>query len=478
MKGVVSSGSINTSKAGAFALENGGNAIDAAIAAQFAAFVCEPMLTGFGGAGLAMVRHNSEVHCVDMFTTMPGLGTQRTFSQDMIRQINLDFGTTIQSFAVGEGSIAVPTLPHGLFEIHRRYGTLDLELLTQPAKQLASQGFVVSKSCAYLLDLLMPIISRSSILSKWYTKSNRALKAGEVCYVVEMVDDLLHFEKHGKNFFTKGLYAESIETLHNSLLSLIDLQNYKVLSKKSNHQNIRTSKLYSPEFPCVGSSILTKILESSNSGILNFVNGLSNAYRTGIQELPNKIQNHLGNTTHISTIDENGNAVSMTTSLGETAGCVLENTGVVMNNFLGETDVAHPMLMKSSGQRLLTMCTPSILETKNGIYVLGSGGSNRIPGAIAQVVGQLESSTLDAAISNSRIHTNIDAQTLELVEILHEPISKSDRALLDSHFRKVARKSFTEQNVYFGGVHVAALESGELIGAGDSRRNGSCVVVQ
>ncbi len=477
MKGVVSSGSINTSKAGAFAFENGGNAVDAAIAAQLAAFVCEPMLTGFGGAGLAMVRHNQQIYSVDMFTAMPGLGTGQHFSSDSLERVNLDFGNTVQSFVIGEGSIAVPTMPQGLFELHQQFGTLDLETLIQPAIGLARDGFIVSSSCAYILDLLMPIISTSSVLSKWYTKNNRALKMGERCYVREMVDDIQHFKQHGRNFFTEGVYQDSINSLHNCLLSKFDFDNYKINSLKVQPSKIRRVDCYTPNFPCVGGGILKQILQSPNNTVMDRVHALNTAYQTSLKELPSKILSYLGNTTHISTIDEKGNAVSLTSSLGETSGCVLENTGVIMNNFLGEADVAHPMLMNKLGQRLLTMCTPTIIESDRGIYVLGSGGSNRIPGAIAQVVQQLQSKNLEAAIGSSRIHTNIDGQSRNLVEILHEPLSDQDQSLLDAHFPNSRRKSFLAPNVYFGGVHVAAIESGELIGAGDLRRNGAVVIV-
>ena len=168
MKGVVSSGSIDTSRAGGFAFKHGGNAIDAMIASQLAAHVCEPMLTGFGGAGMATIRFNEEVFTVDMFTAMPGIGSEQPMP--MMDTVTLDFGTTTQSFTVGrEGAIAVPTIPSALAVIHKRFGSLPLGCLAQPAMRLCRDGFIVSKSCEYLLNLLKPIIDMSEILSKWYT---------------------------------------------------------------------------------------------------------------------------------------------------------------------------------------------------------------------------------------------------------------------------------------------------------------------
>ena len=63
------------------------------------------------------------------------------------------------------------------------------------------------------------------------------------------------------------------------------------------------------------------------------------------------------------------------------SGVVLPDTGVAMNNFLGETDVAHPLLMQNPGQRIITMYAPVILQSPSQVYALGTGGSSRIPGA-------------------------------------------------------------------------------------------------
>ena len=174
-------------------------------------------------------------------------------------------------------------------------------------------------------------------------------------------------------------------------------------------------------------------------------------------------------------MDENGNCAALTTSLGESAGMILKNTGVVLNNFLGEADVAHPELMKHPGHRLLTMCTPTILETDSSTWVLGSGGSNRIPGILMQVIRNLiQGSTLEEAIVRPRFHTNLDVDG-QLKEILAEQLSTQARMVLEQEYPKIDFKVFNELHLYFGGVHMVGMERGELKGFGDPRRNGYCL---
>ena len=84
-----------------------------------------------------------------------------------------------------------------------------------------------------------------------------------------------------------------------------------------------------------------------------------------------------GSTTHFSIADKSGNLVGFTSSLGETAGIIVPETGMIMNNLLGEDDVAPPEYSFKYGDRLLTMCCPSIIHTNAQWYSLGSPGSSR-----------------------------------------------------------------------------------------------------
>jgi gamma-glutamyltranspeptidase/glutathione hydrolase len=112
-----------------------------------------------------------------------------------------------------------------------------------------------------------------------------------------------------------------------------------------------------------------------------------NPYQLQLTQLSN-LPNKWGSTTHISTLDREGNAASITNSNGEGSAYILENTGIMLNNMLGEADL-NPLGFHQwpCDRRLSSMMAPTIiLKEGTPAIVLGSGGSNRIRSAILQVI--------------------------------------------------------------------------------------------
>ncbi|MFZ0544122.1 MAG: gamma-glutamyltransferase, partial [Candidatus Promineifilaceae bacterium] len=175
-------------------------------------------------------------------------------------------------------------------------------------------------------------------------------------------------------------------------------------------------------------------------------------------------------TSHLSVIDGDGLAVSLTTTAGESAGYMVPGTGYIPNNILGEADL-HPNGFHSSpaGERIATMMTPTIVLKDGRIrLVVGSGGSIRIRSAILQVLTNLLDyhMTLENAVSSSRIHLE---EGILQCEAGYDP-DAVDR--LESLGYKVNR--WDKKSIYFGGAHsVSWSEDGRLVAAGDGRRGGS-----
>ena len=193
-------------------------------------------------------------------------------------------------------------------------------------------------------------------------------------------------------------------------------------------------------------------------------------YQRQLQENLDNL-NKLGSTTHISVLDGEGNAASLTSSNGEGSGHFIPGTGIMLNNMLGEEDLnPHGFYQWSGGKRLSSMMAPSLLlKQEQPQLVLGSGGSNRIRSAILQVIChhldyQLP---LAEAVAHPRIHW--EAQKLDL-----EPSPVAD-ILTQLHFDDGTQISlWTEQNMFFGGVHgVVPSAEGPLKGVGDLRRSGA-----
>ena len=177
-------------------------------------------------------------------------------------------------------------------------------------------------------------------------------------------------------------------------------------------------------------------------------------------------------TTHISVIDRDGNAASVTLSNGEGCGSLIPGTGVMLNNMLGEDDVnpagphAWPLDV-----RLSSMMSPTAIVRDDGWFaVTGSGGSKRIRSAILQVVSNLIdfAMPLREAIGAQRMHADAGQLNLE------GGFADGTEAAMNPLFPRVI--AWQGRNMYFGGCHtVARAPDGSLDGAGDPRRDGVCL---
>jgi gamma-glutamyltranspeptidase/glutathione hydrolase len=175
----------------------------------------------------------------------------------------------------------------------------------------------------------------------------------------------------------------------------------------------------------------------------------------------------VGGTTHISAVDGNGDAASLSCSLGSSGGVVVPGTGIQLNNMLGETHLAGE---QRSGARLTSLMTPSLLLREGGPrLVLGSAGSTRLHGAILQVIANVAGRGLgvEEAVEAPRLHFENGVAHCEDAAAADE---------LEAAGYPVVR--WRERNLFFGGVSAVEIrDDGSLAAAGDPRRGGAAVVV-
>jgi gamma-glutamyltranspeptidase/glutathione hydrolase len=180
-------------------------------------------------------------------------------------------------------------------------------------------------------------------------------------------------------------------------------------------------------------------------------------------------------TTHISVIDADGNAASVSLSNGEGDGTIVGTFGFMLNNMLGEEDLASCGLHAwREGTRMSSMMAPTIVLQPNGtVTAMGTGGSNRIRTAILQVIVNLldRGMSLDDAVDAARLHVERDGKT-SFEPGLPEAAEAEFLALGEKAHAWPAR------NLFFGGVHAARRNAGGSVeGAGDPRRQGVARVV-
>jgi gamma-glutamyltranspeptidase/glutathione hydrolase len=178
----------------------------------------------------------------------------------------------------------------------------------------------------------------------------------------------------------------------------------------------------------------------------------------------------LGSTTHVSVLDGEGRACSVTCTNGEGSGVVVPGTGIHLNNVMGEEDLSPlGFFTAPRGRRMPSMMAPTVVLGEGGVeLVLGSAGSNRIRSAILQTIVGVVDRGLDAraAVEAPRLHLEGDT-------VFAEPGIPLDG--LEAAGRALA--PFRAPNLFFGGVQAVErdADTGRLTGAGDPRRGGAAV---
>ena len=171
MRGAIAAGHPLAAEVGAAVLAEGGNAVDACVAAGFASWVVESPLTGPGGGGFMLVHRARDrtTRLLDFFVAAPGLGRPRRPAA--MESVDVDFDSeTAQVFHIGSASSAVPGNAAGLEEAHRAFGSLPWPRLVAPAVELAHDGFELTRQQAYLHAILDVILRHTPEGRRVYPK--------------------------------------------------------------------------------------------------------------------------------------------------------------------------------------------------------------------------------------------------------------------------------------------------------------------
>lgn len=529
MQGVIAAGGEETAAAGAAMLERGGNAVDAAVAAAFVSFIAEIGVVHLGGSGIAHIfdGQNGRSTVYDFFSNTPGLHGSPPPHLDFA-EVSIDFGPTTQSFHLGRASVAVPGNIFGLCAMVAAHGRLPLKELLQPALKLAREGVALAPFQAETCALLTPLYTYTAGMREIFLKDGRMIQAGEHLYIPHLADTLEALSEKGEDFIRHGRLAQAIvqdQAKNGGLLTKDDLAQYQVNRTDSIRLPYRQYEIHLPP-PSSTGGVLTaftlKLLAHFDVGSLTHgsadhlrllyeimvATNRARPYWTKLSEtrpLPQAIAHFLNdefatlhasqvqqalssghaspfvpepeapnNTSHLSVVDKDGLAVSLTTTAGEGAGYVVPGTGFIPNNMMGEEDL-HPNGFHSrpAGQRIPTMMTPTLVLLDGRLrLVVGSGGSIRIRSAIMQVLSNLLDfgMTLEEAVNTARVHVEGGALQCEA------GFDETAVSELESMGYKINR--WPTRSIYFGGAHsVSRTPDGRLVGAGDNRRGGAVAVV-
>lgn len=486
MRGVVAAGHPLTADAGAEALRAGGNAVDAAIAAMLTSFVAEPLLTGLGAGGYMLVSPpEGEPVLLDFFVEAPGAGLDPAHRAPL-EAVEVSFGDAVQVFNVGAAACGVPGNPAGVWAASQRFGSLPFADLAGPAAALARAGVEVTPEQAYVYEILAPITRSSEAVRARFMPDGRIMGVGDVWRDEELAGTLERLGREGPEPFYRGDIAAAIVAevgARGGAVGAEDLAGYAVVPREPVRVAYRGREVLTNPPPNAGGillayalAVLDRAAPPPDAAALLAAMRAAHAERTpeflaGLAEpgfAARFAEDHLGSTTHISALDVDGWACSVTCSNGEGSGVMVPGTGIHLNNMMGEEDLSplgfftHP-----PGRRLPSMMAPTVVRA-GGVpqLVLGSAGSNRIRSALLQVIVNAVDLGMDAeaAVRAPRLHD-------EAGVVYGEP--GIDLAALEAEGETVAR--FRALNLFFGGCQAVERDpgTGALSGGGDPRRGGA-----
>lgn len=444
-KGLVVSAHPLASEAGAKIMKMGGNAYDAVIATQYALAVVYPQAGNIGGGGfLVGVKNNGEKFTIDFRETAP-----EKSSRDMYLDKNGNANTDLSQN--GRLAVGIPGSVAGFFAT-LKYAKLPMEKLIQPAIDLAEKGFAITEREANLLNNQMEFFNQHNKNKTVFQKDK--WKQADILVQKDLAETLKLIQKNGAKGFYEGKTAELIVAemkRGNGIITLNDLKNYKVAERKPIVFDYKGNEIVSMPLPSSGGVLLAQMLKMSSFENLEkyqqnsteavqimveaerrafadraefmgdpaFINDqtsmlISDEYLKNRWKSFHKNQatpsSEVGKiipqpkesteTTHISIIDKEGNAVAVTTTLNGLYGSkvVVSGAGFFLNNEMddfsikpgvpnmfgavgGEANKIEP------GKRMLSSMTPTIV-LKNGkpFIVVGTPGGTTIPTSVYQSI--------------------------------------------------------------------------------------------
>jgi gamma-glutamyltranspeptidase / glutathione hydrolase len=513
-------------KAGLEVLKKGGNAIDASIAVQLALAVVYPRAGNIGGGGFLVYRDkNNATATLDYREKAPALATETMFQDD--EGDIIPFKSLYGALACG-----VPGTIEGLFEMFDKFSKLkNFELLIQPAINYAENGFKITALEATKLN------AQDSMFYTYNTIPNAfqnviKWKEGDLLIQKDLAHTLTLIKTKGRNGFYKGETADKIVAemqRSGGIISYSDLENYRPVWRKAIESDYRGYHIIAMPPPSSGGITMLEILKMlelnkipksgfHTSGTIHsmveserraFADrsqhlGDTDFYNTDYHQLidakyianrftdfnhekstpskdikPGSLTHESEQTTHISIVDQEGNACSITTTLNDNYGSklVIGHAGFIMNNEMDDfsSKPGVPNMFGVTGgeanaivpnKRMLSSMSPTIVTKDNQLFmVVGTPGGSTIITSVAQVLTNVIDYGMDLkdAVHSKRFHS----------QWLPDKIFVEEGAFSESVIKELQQKGhIIEVRAPIGAVEaIQVLPNGKLKGVADIRND-------
>ncbi|WP_052400799.1 gamma-glutamyltransferase family protein [Oceanobacillus jeddahense] len=482
----VSAGHPDAVEAGMTVLENGGNAVDAAIAAAYVVSVVEPFASGIGGGGVTLVQEQGEdPEAYDYREVVPEDGVPAT-------------------------DIGVPGFVAGTKELHDDYGEADWQTVIDPAVDLAESS-EVSETLAQQLQSAQDRLPVEQ-LDQFYP-DGAAIEAGSTLEQPALAETLRDIRDSGGTSFYEGNTGEALAAIEG--LNMNSLANFDVGRHDPVTGEFAGYEVTGAPPPLPGASVIQMLQIIEERGTLEeernsmpFVHDIAMSWRIAqqfvdtdfgdpsfvdvpVDSLVDREQNAVlaeeissdsllpedeerthgdsdPNTTHITVIDDNGTVVSMTNTLTNFFGSGVYTDGFFLNNQMARFDIGQTEQNEPEpGRRSVTWSSPMIVADDEGpVLGIGSPGGERIPIMLTQVISDWvqEDSDLETVVEADRFHLTDNTLVMESA-----PEADVREALLDIGYNEI-REAPTP--LYFGSVQALMIDrdNDNISGATDPRR--------
>lgn len=518
--GVVASAHPLASKVGLEILKRGGNAVDASVGVAFTLGLVEPNASGPGGGGYLLLNKDDDQKMYSYYQKAPKSLTKEKWNE--IKE-NKTYMTT------GAGGI-VPGAVAGWLKALDDHGTMKIDEILEPVIELAETGFVITPTLARIMGDSYEKLMMSDETSELFLNDGLPYSEGEVFKNQDYADTLKLIAKNGRDGFYKGKTAEAIMKL-NPIITQEDLDSYEPvvvdpistdyrgykivtaapescavavlqalnmvekydLEKMGENnpdlyhiwaesmnlsQTDRYHYIADPDYEVIPEEILGSQAYADVRGAAINMDKAQGKIEPGYIKKnisQNVVEYESPSTTHISIIDKDGNAVSMTNTIGNFFGYgfVPEDTGFAMNshftNFSSEK--TYPINMVEPEKRPRSTMSPTLVFDENDDLkmVIGTPGGTRITSVIPYVISNVidHGMSMQEAIDFPRIHKvggklyiegNVDQKVVAHLEKLGHNIELKGK-----------------NDEYFGGVHGILVEGEVFEGGADPRRDGKAL---
>lgn len=455
--GMVATAFPNATKAGVEMLRKGGNAIDAACASALALGVCEPQASGLGGQSMVILHHNGKTVALDGSSRAPSLAHSTKYIKKKPRSI-------------GYTATTVPSTPVVIGYLNEHFGTLPWYTIMKPAIRIAKHGYRITKLQHDLqereLKNFFRVKSRSG--AKYFLKDGEVpYDEGDLFIQEDLADTLQYISDNGWRTFYHGIIAKKIGAdmkRHHGLLREEDLMLIpEPIERTAIRRHYRNVVIETMPPPAAGRTLLlvlmmlnhlpSKFLRSGEPSSYHFVaETFRKAFAHRLQkpfnphtytkdqdkihlsrhfakQLADSIHNTMdetlvmsepefgAETTHLSVMDDAGNAIGITQSieLAYGAKAAAGGMGFLYNNYMSAFEFENPNHPYFIRPNMIpwTSVSPSFVYHDEKLWmVLGSPGSARIFSTIAHFLSRVIDGGLpmNEAIKRPRFHCSVSGK--------------------------------------------------------------------